>query len=150
MLAAFTSGCSRRSDPALTAIVPNRVPAGSSASLTIRGDHLAPKVEVDFDSPSDSSRFADFTLSLSAGASQVALGEPTLVSAQEIQATLPATTPPGIYALELVDPRGRHAVLPAALTVYALTCAQDGDPCDDGDPCTLNETCHAGACGSGT
>ncbi|HEY6106992.1 MAG TPA: hypothetical protein VIV59_13490 [Anaeromyxobacteraceae bacterium] len=144
LLAASACTCQELPDPVITAVQPAEAQEGAGTALTVRGAHFFPAVKVDLDAPARSRVDATFALELvQHGGGRFALVGPTLVSDEEIQATLPGSAVPATYDLHLVDPRGRAAVLKDALLVY---CAGDGNPCDDGNPCTVGDTCQGRLC----
>ncbi len=146
-LAACT--CQRAPPPVLTAVEPAMAQTDVFTALAIRGEHFRSRATVDFDSPGASPVDSSFGLWLVAGDTRVPLTEVRLVSERELAAWYPALAAvPGIYDLELLDPRGQRSLLPGAFTVNVSKCgtSPDGAPCDDGDACTTGETCLAGKC----
>ena len=146
-LAACT--CQRAPSPVLEAVEPSQARTDAYAALTIRGEHFLSRVRVDFDAPGDSQVEGAFSLWLVAGDVRVPLAEVSLVSERELSAAIEErSAEPGVYDLELLDPRGRRALLPQAFTVTPSDCRSwvDDTPCDDGDACTAGETCQGGTC----
>ncbi len=147
--AALAASCTlaRAPAPVLLSVEPASVAVDATQQLVIRGRDFSAAVQADLDSPGASIVNAVFSLALVRGAARVPLAGVTLVSDVELRATLAAgSAAPGIYDLELVDPRGRVARLAAALTVYVRVCRTDGDPCDDGNACTRTDRCLGGVC----
>ena len=146
-LAACT--CQGAPAPVLGSIAPTHAWTDVFTTLAIRGDHFQAQVKVDFDSPGDSRVNAAFNLWLVAGDLRVPLAEVSLVSDTELSAQyLSLAAEPGVYDLELLDPRGHRALLQKAFTVTASNCAgaPDRTACDDGNACTTGETCQGGKC----
>ncbi len=146
-LAACT--CQGAPAPVLGSVAPTQARTDVFTTLAIRGDHFQAQVQVDFDSPGDSRVNAAFNLWLVAGDIRVPLAEVSLVSDTELSAQyLNLAAEPGVYDLELLDPRGHRALLQKAFTVTASNCARapDGTACDDGNACTTGETCKGGKC----
>jgi hypothetical protein len=135
--------------PVLGSIEPTRTRTDIFTALAIRGENFRAQVKVDFDSPGDSEVNGAFELWLVAGDVRVPLAEVSLVSDTELSAQyLGLAADPGVYDLELLDPRGRRALLPKAFTITNSGCRgeKDGTPCVDGDRCTSGETCQGGLC----
>ncbi len=150
VLLAATFGCARAApDPVLVAVEPVAVRNDADARLALLGQHLAPAVRADFDSPASSQVRADFRVDLVSGSARIALADVALVSEGRVEASLPAGAAPGRYGVELRDPRGRLAALADALQVYAPECLTEGAPCEDGNPCTTPDVCLSRTCVSG-
>ncbi len=148
LLAAVASGCTCATPPSptLDSISPAKVSVGTPTAVSVRGSGFAPLVQADVDAPDASRISGAFALTLVRDGERVDLAGVALVSERELAATVPALPAAAVYDLELVDPRGRVAVLAAALEVEASGCGPDGTPCDDGNACTRRDTCAGGAC----
>jgi hypothetical protein len=153
LAAALAVGCTCAVPPAptLDSISPGSAPTGAATLVTVHGTGFAPWVQADLDAPEDSTVRGGFALALLAAGGRVPLEGVVLVSDREIAATVPAGAAAVLYDLELLDPRGRTAVLPGAFAVGAADpgCVEEGAPCDDGNACTQEDTCHAGLCTPG-
>lgn len=150
-LGAAACACQDPPAPVIVAVEPAEAPDDADTQLAVRGANFLPAIKADMDDPALSEVNAGFALDLvRSDGTQVPLTGVSLVSEEEILATLPAGAPPGTYDLHLVDPRGRMADLPSAFLVYVTRCskplAPDGTPCSDGNLCTRVDTCQAGAC----
>ncbi len=151
-LGTMACACQDPPAPVITAVRPAEAPNDVDSPLAVWGAHFLPMVKADMNDPAQSQVNASFALDLvRSDGTQVPLTGVTLVSENEILATLPAGVSPGTYDLHLVDPRGRTADLPSAFLAYVPSCstplaAPDGTPCNDGNPCTQVDTCQGGVC----
>ncbi len=148
LLAALASACTWAGppSPSLDAITPATVPAGTATDVSVHGSGFAPAVQADLEDPA-SSTVRPFALTLVLAEQRVALERVAFVSEHELSARVPPLVTPATFDLELVDPRGRVAVLPAAFTVDRVRgCGPDGTPCDDGNVCTEGDACQDEAC----
>lgn len=131
LLALAASACSwgGSSGPTLASIDPAEAPNHVDVPLRISGRDFEPEVWVDFDDPGASRVDGLFSVSLVLGSERIALTGVARTSSTELRGTLPAGAPPGLYALEVRDPRGRTGSLPAALRIFvaqvAVTTAAD-------------------------
>ncbi|HSN90618.1 MAG TPA: PKD domain-containing protein [Anaeromyxobacteraceae bacterium] len=150
LAAAAACTCSTAPPPALQAVDPVESPDHLDAALRITGRHFAPETRIDFDDPARSRVDGAFRAALVSGPTRIPLAGVTLLSGGEIQATLPAGAPVGTYDLEVVDPRGRVALLPGAFSVFVAECLAIQAPCDDGSLCTADDVCLGWRCRGGT
>ena len=141
--------CSTAPAPVLLSVDPVETPDHRDAELRIMGRNFAPEVRVDFDDPAGSQVDGAFSAALLDGAVRIPLAEVSLVSGEEIRANLPAGAPVGTYDLEVVDPRGRVALLPSAFAVFEAECFESQTPCEDGDLCTTDDVCLGWRCRTG-
>ncbi|HET8542249.1 MAG TPA: right-handed parallel beta-helix repeat-containing protein [Anaeromyxobacter sp.] len=149
LLAALSAGwtCAVPPPPALESIAPPGAIAGAAADVAVRGSGFAPWVQANFAHPEASTVRGEFALALVRADLRIPLEQVAWVSERELSARVPPIATPGTYDLELVDPRGRAAVLPAAFAIdVAPGCGPDGTPCDDGNACTAGDACGAGEC----
>ncbi len=134
--------------PVLEGMTPEEAWLGQSVPVTITGQGFQPRMWVSYGTSGPSELDADFTASI--GVAE--LVEVVLVSDTTLEAVVPSTLATGVYALVVVDPRGREVTLPEAFTVKgcspeeadgdndghdSLACG--GDDCDDGSAlCTTS------------
>lgn len=104
--------------PFLTAVTPTEAPSALETSLRITGSSFEPEVLADLDRPGQSDVDASFTVTLVSGSTRIDLGEVERLSSSELSATLAAGAAPGLYDVEVRDPRGKVGSLPAAFVVY--------------------------------
>jgi hypothetical protein len=151
ILAAAASGCtcSTAPGPEILAVYPSETPDHLDATLRIVGTGFAAEVRADFDDPGGSQVDGTFRAALVAGEARIELGGVALVSGEEIRATLPSGAALGTYDLEVLDPRGRTALLPGALEVFEAECLENGAPCEDADLCTAGDECLGFRCRPG-
>lgn len=137
--------------PVLASVEPAAVPNALDVDLVVRGEHFHPLVTVDFDDPGRSRTDGTFDLALvHPDGRRFPLSGVAATSPTELRATLPGGFSPQTYDLSLVDPRGRTAVLPAALQIFQGDCSVNGAPCSSGNPCTVGDTCQGRHCQPGT
>jgi hypothetical protein len=132
----------------MAAVDPDAAPGDGATPIRVLGGNFLAKVKVDFDSPPASAVDAGFALWLAAGDVRIPLADVQLVSDHELAAVFPAlSASPGIYDLELRDPRGARATLRSAFEVLVWDCAAqaDGTPCGSAR-CIAGGTCQADAC----
>jgi hypothetical protein len=147
--AAAACTCSTAPGPVLVEVEPDDAPGHLDVALRIAGYGFAPAVQADFDDPARSQVDGTFEAALVDGPIRIALTDVSLLSEEEIGATLPAGSPPGEYDLEVVDPRGRIALLPSAFEIFAAECFENQTPCEDGDLCTIGDVCLGWRCRAG-
>ncbi len=149
LLSALASACTCAgpSSPVIESISPARAPSGTATDVSVRGSGFAPAVQADLEDPARSTVGGAFALTFVLGNQRTPLERVAFVSEHELSARVPPLVTPASYDLELVDPHGRVALLPAAFKVAPFDgCGPDGTPCDDGDVCTAGDTCRGGAC----
>jgi hypothetical protein len=136
--------------PTLDAVTPAAVGSDQAEVVWLLGQHLEPRVTLDFDAPERSTLDARFSAAL-AGPAAVALEQVTWHDAGVVSAVVPALTPPGLYGVSLVDPFGRSASREAALTVRppcpVTYLDLDGDGV--GDSATAERSCAPGRADAG-
>ncbi len=144
------AGCGRSPPaPRLTGVDPPVVRADADTTIAVLGEHLVPRLRADFDAPAASELDAGFAVALLSAGARVALADVAWVDETRLTGRLPAgAASPGVQDLELTDPRGRRALLSAAVTVAVSSCSgwADGTPCDDGSACTGGDRCRGGTC----
>ncbi|HEX9051974.1 MAG TPA: right-handed parallel beta-helix repeat-containing protein [Anaeromyxobacter sp.] len=149
LLSALASACTISGPPApvIEAISPAETHANTATDVSVRGRGFAPEIQADLEDPESSTPRAAFALTLLLADERIPLENVAFVSEHELSARVPPLATPAVYDLELVDPRGRVAMLPAAFTVDPGSgCGPDGTPCDDGNVCTQGDTCQGGTC----
>lgn len=121
LLAIAASACtwSAPGGPAIGAVDPARAPNDLDVELRITGSGFEPGGRADFDQPDRSPPGAGFEVALVSGATRIALAGTAFVSSSELRGTLTAGGALGTYDLEVRDPRGRVARLPAAFVLHA-------------------------------
>ena len=112
LLLALTA-CAVKPPPEVYAVEPASTVYGVAVDVTIHGLQLAPRVQMDFDRPSQSVVDQAFQAWLG----DAPLEGVTWVDGANLQARVPATLLVGVYPLRVRDPRGREVVLEAAFTV---------------------------------
>jgi hypothetical protein len=114
------AGCGQQLGPApaITGVSPKSASDAQEVTLTISGDHFQSRLQVDFDTPAESSVVSTFTGDLWASpATLLPFSEVSLTDGSTLSATLPSGSPPGLYGVAIVDPWGRTASLAQALTI---------------------------------
>lgn len=153
MLLLAVAGCDRMPPPPrVTGVEPGLVRADADTTVAVLGEHFVPRLRASFDAPSASAVDAGFAIALISAGARVPLADVAWVDETRVTGRLPAGAAlPGVHDLELTDPRGRRATLPAAVTVLVSSCSgwTDGTPCEDGDACTGGDTCQGGTCQPG-
>jgi hypothetical protein len=86
--------------------------------LVISGSGFEPAVSVDFDRPGRSRIDAGFAVTLVAGTERIDLDGVERIGSGELHATLAVGAQAGTYNVEVRDPQGRVATLPAAFVLY--------------------------------
>jgi len=120
MLLLAVAGCGRTPPPPrLTGVEPGVARADADTTVAVLGEHLVPRLRASFDEPSASEMDAGFAVALLSARARVTLADVTWVDETRVTARLPARAAlAGVYDLELTDPRGRRALLPAAVRVF--------------------------------
>jgi hypothetical protein len=142
---AALAGCTWGQPPAvrLTAVAPATLTRGVKAILTVTGEGFEPGVVLDFDDPARATVCGAFQVMLRQhgvvpAPAPIWLRRAWLISANELRARLEGDLITGSWDVVVVDPGGREAVLPEALTV--THCGASNAQCDDGEPCTYDPT----------
>lgn len=116
--------------PTVLSVSPPEAPNDVAAGLVISGRDFEPVGKADFDEPRPHVD-TRFTVSLVSGSTRVELTGVEGRSSGELHGTLAAGAPVGLYDVEVRDPRGRAATLPAAFRVYDVvrvtTAADEAD-----------------------
>jgi hypothetical protein len=136
--------CEREPVFTVDVVEPATVPASVRTQVLVRGEFPV-LAKIDFDRP-DASMVRDrFDVAVVRGEVGRALQEVVRRDPTTLAAVVPADLEPGVYALEVVDPRGRRRRLDAALTVVGCL-SPDGGACADVDECaTDNGGCDPNA-----
>lgn len=139
-----TAGCRELGPPpAISRVEPSAARNYGPTALHVFGERFVPRLWIDLDQPSRSTVSTSFTLELVSPERTVALGDVTRVDDTELIGTVPPLTPPGTYAMRVIDPWGRSALLDRAFTL-SQECVEAQD-CDDGLDCT-ESACEAYRC----
>lgn len=114
-----SSGCYEGPpDPEVEGVQPSELGSLEATPITILGQHFFARIDqVNLDDPEESIFYSGFEAWLRGERGDVVLENVTRVDYSTLSAVVPAGTPVGRYAVEVMDPREKRAVLEDALSV---------------------------------